>query len=178
MDSHQVEGQQGCTSKGSMPSPRDKTADGPPQNGRAWGHQAPTLKGSLLARSRTHSPGHFRSPTRSANGCANDRSRRYSRRTLTAACESRISKAVDHGLVVPAGIKILSSVCSSRKRTNTADPEQTVAPLNSGRSGRPTGDSARWARWQPRTGNSTAPSQAEVFGLFRQRDSSISQWGA
>ena len=57
MDSHQVEGQQGFTSKGSMPSPRDKTADGPPQNGRAWGDQAPTLKGSLLARSRTHSPG-------------------------------------------------------------------------------------------------------------------------
>jgi len=31
---------------------------------------------------------------------------------LTAACESKISKAVDHRLAVPAGIEILSSVCS------------------------------------------------------------------
>jgi hypothetical protein len=44
-----------------------------------------------------------------------------SRRTLTAACESKISKAVDHSLAVPPGIKILSSVCSSRRRNDTAD---------------------------------------------------------
>jgi hypothetical protein len=48
----------------------------------------------------------------------------------TAACESKISKAADHRVILQAGIKIPSSVCSSGRRTDTADPSPTLNVLN------------------------------------------------
>jgi hypothetical protein len=82
---------------------------------------------SFLALTRPAVLGHNRSYERPRNHHADDRLPKYSRRTLTAAWEGRISKADDQSLAVPLGVKILPSVCSSRMRTGTADPKATVA---------------------------------------------------
>jgi len=79
---------------------------------------------SALAR-----PGHNQSYARPRNHYADDRLQGYSRRTLTTAWKSEISKADDQSLAVPLDIKILSSVCSSRRRNDTADPQESFVVL-------------------------------------------------
>jgi hypothetical protein len=53
----------------------------------------------------------------------------YIRRARTAAGESEIAKSVDQQLVVPACIKDLPNVCSSRERTGAHDPYAQVATM-------------------------------------------------